>query len=50
MGIIKEYKRRRARGDNIRPLWQIAILLPLWPIYWVARQIVNLFEALDDAL
>lgn len=37
-------------GRTLRPLWQIALLLPLYPFYWVARQFVNLFEALTDAL
>jgi hypothetical protein len=35
---------------KLRPLWQIAILLPLYPLYWTARRFVNLYEALIDAL
>jgi hypothetical protein len=38
------------KGRELRPLWQIAVLLPAYPFYWAARQFVNLYEALTDAL
>lgn len=38
------------KGRQLRPLWQIIILLPAYPVYWVARQFVNLYEALIEAL
>jgi hypothetical protein len=41
MSFIKEYKRRKARGDTIRPIWQIIILLPLYILYIPAKAFVS---------
>lgn len=32
------------RGKTLRPLWQIAILLPIYPIYALSRWIVEKVE------
>ena len=33
------------RGRTLRPLWQIALLLPIYPVYTLARRFV---EFMDD--
>jgi hypothetical protein len=37
----KDYKRRRARGDTLRPLWQIPLMVPLALLYFPARWYVD---------
>lgn len=44
MKFIDEIKRRRAQGAKMRPLWQIALLLPVYPIYAGMRWIVEKVE------
>ncbi len=44
MSFISDYKRRKARGEKMRPLWQIALLLPIYPIYAGMRWIVETVE------
>jgi len=41
MKFIQEYRRRKAQGDTIRPIWQIIILIPLYLIYLPARAFVD---------
>lgn len=43
MKIVEQYRYAKANGQ-LRPLWQIAILLPLFPIYKLAQGIVWVFE------
>ena len=44
MKLLREIKRRRAAGEKFRPIWQILLLLPIYPIYAGMRWIVETVE------
>jgi len=33
-------------GQELRPIWQIVLLLPLWPLYLVARPFVKWMDSI----
>jgi hypothetical protein len=38
---IKCYKERRARGDKMRPIWRVILILPLALLYWPMEAFVH---------
>lgn len=32
------------KGRTLRPLWQIALLLPIYPVYWLARTFADFMD------
>ncbi len=41
MSFINDYRRAKANGSKMRPLWQIAIGIPLYLIYLPANKFVK---------
>jgi len=39
--FINDYKRAKAQGSKLRPLWQIMLLVPLYILYLPAKALVN---------
>ena len=42
--FFKEIKRRKAQGDEFKPWYIIAIILPLYPIYWICKKFAVIYE------
>jgi hypothetical protein len=42
--FVKDVRRRRARGDKMRPLWQIALAIPVAMLYYPARKFVDFVD------
>lgn len=41
--LIKDFRDARAT-NTMRPIWQIVILVPLYPIYLLARKFVEIMD------
>jgi hypothetical protein len=39
--FYNEYKRRKARGDRVRPIWQILLYIPIALLYLPAKAFVD---------
>lgn len=39
--ILRDIKREREAGNPMRPLWQMIYLMPLYPLYLLARGFVS---------
>jgi hypothetical protein len=44
MNIIQQYKRARAQGLKLRPIWHIFILLPLYFPYVACKWFSEFYE------
>jgi hypothetical protein len=44
MKFIRDIKAAKARGATMRPIWQILLLLPVYPVYLGARAFVDFMD------
>jgi hypothetical protein len=42
--FFKDVKRRKAQGEEFRPIWQIVLLLFVMPFYWLANTFVEFMD------
>lgn len=42
--LYKEYKRLKAQGARVKPIWRIILGLCIYPIYWLADKFVRLCD------